>query len=48
MLEPKIVHLLEKRFITQDEERVEQFHGKPPGIIKIDDTDKAMDRLVYE
>jgi len=30
----------------QDKERVRRVPGKPPGIIKIESTDKAIDRLV--
>lgn len=31
-----------------DKERVGRVPGRPPGIIKIESADKAIDRLVYE
>ena len=34
--------------ILLDKERVGRVPGRPPGIIKIESTDKSIDRLVYE
>lgn len=31
-----------------DKDRVGRVPGKPPGIIKIESTDKSIDRLVYK